>query len=139
VTSTLSNAEVSRWRAAVGDSRIGEPVAGADLTGLPPDLRAFYQVVGEVSLPDVENGYWIHRPPEPGVDNGRPYVLSDGRPIVVFGSDGGGALFALCGSAVLRLAGGAEVGGVYDEDGATVVAGDLREFLALLLRGAGRP
>ena len=117
-----------------------EELAGlADLPGdnLPDDLLTFYRVVAEVQLPDIGNGYWIHRPPLPGEDPGHPRLLSDGRTIVVFGSDGGGALFALSAersAAVLRLSGGAFPGGAYDADGATVVAADLQGFLAFLRR-----
>lgn len=55
----------------------------------------------------------------------------------MFGSDGGGALFALSAgkeAPVLRLSGGAFVGGAYDVDGATVVAANLQDFLAFLRR-----
>ena len=93
--------------------------------------------MAEVRLPDVATGYWIHRPPLPGEDPGHPRLLSDGRAVVVFGSDGGGAWFALAagsGGPVLRLAGGGLLGGAYDADRAAPVAGNLREFLVLLRR-----
>ncbi|MFC6566037.1 SMI1/KNR4 family protein [Actinoplanes utahensis] len=105
--------------------------------GLPADLVTFHRVVAEVDLPDVENGYWIHSPPLPGEDPGHPRRLTDGRRVVVFGSDGGGGLFALTagpGSPVLRLAGGSFLGGAYDADHAAPVAADLQEFLTSLLR-----
>ncbi|MCY1145274.1 hypothetical protein OWR29_45360 [Actinoplanes sp. Pm04-4] len=128
-----------------GEHRVGGPASAAELAGLrqlhgdalPADLLLFYGVVAEVDLPDVDAGYWIHRPAPAGEDPGHPRRLSDGRRIVVFGSDGGGALFALpagSGGPVLRLSGGAVVGDVYDADGATAVAGDLAVFLSFLRR-----
>ncbi|MEV4347835.1 hypothetical protein AB0J83_25545 [Actinoplanes sp. NPDC049596] len=62
---------------------------------LPADLLSFHRIVAEVRLPDIGPGYWIHRPPLPGEDQGHPRRLTDGRAIAVFGSDGSGALFAL--------------------------------------------
>jgi hypothetical protein len=162
--SDLNEAWIERWRADVragigellstfeqrfgfppGEHEISGPATAAELAGLadlhddtlPADLLSFHQVVAEVQLPDVNNGYWIHRPPLPGEDPGHPRLLSDGRSVVVFGSDGGGALFALSAGTsapVLRLSGGAFLGETYDADGATVVATDLQDFLAFLRR-----
>lgn len=128
-----------------GEHEISGPATAAELAGLadlhgdtlPADLLAFHQVVAEVQLPDINNGYWIHRPPLPGEDPGHPRLLSDGRTVAVFGSDGSGALFALStgkSAPVLRLSGGAFPGEAYDADSATVVAADLRDFLAFLRR-----
>jgi hypothetical protein len=125
-----------------GEHEVAGPATAAELAGLaqlhggalPADLVAFYRVVAEVGLPDAGIGYWIHRPPRPGEDPEHPRRLSDGRAVVVFGNDGGGAMFAMePGEApVLRLAGGVLLGGVYDADHAPAVAADLREFLAFL-------
>lgn len=123
-----------------GEPEIAGPATEAELAGLrgdgvPADLLALYQVVAEVRIMDVSIGYAIHRPPPPGEDPGHPRRLSDGRRIVVFGSDGGGALFALpadAGRPVLRLADGACVDEVYDADAVTVVADDLAGFLSFL-------
>lgn len=123
-----------------GEHRVDGPADAAELDGLaaagvPDDLQVFYRVVGEVGLPDVNNGYWIRRPPEPGDDHGYPTALSDGREIVVFGSDGGGAMFALAagsGTPVYRLADGILLNDTYDTDGAAVFAEDLQAFLTFL-------
>ncbi|WIM92494.1 hypothetical protein ACTOB_004436 [Actinoplanes oblitus] len=135
----------SRFGFPPGDHGVSGPATAAELDGLarlhggavPGDLLSFHRVVAEVELPDVNNGYWIHRPPLPGADPGHPRRLSDGRAVVVFGSDGGGALFALAGgsgSPVLRLADGSFLGGAYEADCATEIAANLQNFLTFLHR-----
>ena len=131
-----------------GGHEISGPATAAELAGLaelhgealPAGLVAFYRVVAEVQLPDVGNGYWLHRPPLPGEDPGFPRLLSDGRAIVVFGTDGGGALYALpagTDAPVLRLADGEWVGAAYDADCAAEAAPDLTAFLAFLRHELG--
>lgn len=91
---------------------------------LPDDLLTFHQAIAEVRLPAVTHGYWIHRPPH----SDPPHTLSDGRRVIVFGSDGNGGLFALTagsGTPVLRLS---------DEEEAVVFTADLQEFLSFLER-----
>lgn len=126
----------SRFGYPPGEHHVDGPATAAELAGaaLPGDLLSLHRLVAEVRLPDVGAGYWIHRPPLPGTDPGHPRRLSDGRELVVFGSDGGGARYALGGGPVLRLADGALVGDAYDADRAVPVAADLREFLAFLRR-----
>ncbi|MER5808295.1 hypothetical protein ABT143_08900 [Streptomyces sp. NPDC002033] len=71
-----------------------------ELTPVPSDLTTMYWVIAEVSLPDVENGYFVH-PASLVADHFREYgaVQIDGEePALVFASDGGGHLFALAGS-----------------------------------------
>ncbi|MEV4431357.1 hypothetical protein ACN9M0_00280 [Streptomyces sp. R-07] len=71
-----------------------------ELTPIPSDLTTMYWVIDEVSLPDVENGYFVH-PASLVADHLREYgaVQIDGEePALVFASDGGGHLFALAGS-----------------------------------------
>ncbi|WP_406447918.1 hypothetical protein OG782_03535 [Streptomyces sp. NBC_00876] len=71
-----------------------------ELTPIPSDLTTMYWVIGEVSLPDVDNGYFVH-PASTVAGHFREYgaVRIDGEePALVFGSDGGGHLFALAGS-----------------------------------------
>ncbi|WP_127505428.1 hypothetical protein [Actinoplanes solisilvae] len=162
--SGLDEAWIERWRADVrtgigellsifeprfgfppGEHEVSGPATAAELAGLadlhggdlPADLLLFHQVVAEVRLPDINNGYWIHRPPLPGEDPDHPRRLSDGRTVIVFGSGGGGALFAMSAgkdAPVLRLSGGALTGETYDADGATAVAANLQDFLAFLRR-----
>ncbi|NMO51828.1 hypothetical protein HH310_11565 [Actinoplanes sp. TBRC 11911] len=140
---------LEQWRASMrenlsrlaGERRFGQvagvhEVAGAateaelaDLVAthgddLPYDLLAFHQAIAEVRLPAVTHGYWIHRPPH----TDPPHTLSDGRRVIVFGSDGNGGLFALTagsGTPVLRLS---------DEEEAVVFTADLQEFLSFLER-----
>ncbi|GAA4589014.1 hypothetical protein BJY16_008755 [Actinoplanes octamycinicus] len=114
----------------IGDAATGRELAG--LVGVPESLLVFHRVVGEVRLPDVHVGYWIHRP---SLEGDFPHALSDGRRIVVFGSDGGGGMFALPRDAdgpVLLLNGGAVVGGVHDADRIEFFAADLPAFLTFL-------
>jgi hypothetical protein len=88
----------SRFGFPPDEHDVSGPATAAELAGLtalhgdalPVDLLSFHRVVAAVQLPDVNNGYWIHRPPLPGQDPGHPLRLSDGRRIVVFGSDGDG-------------------------------------------------
>ncbi|MER7861349.1 hypothetical protein ABTX61_19740 [Amycolatopsis japonica] len=132
-----------------GENRVlaAEDVGSGDLEklaklGVPAGLLDFYACVGEVSLPDLGNGVFVHpaRHVVAGLLGALPTRLAgatEGR-IVVFGSDGGGSMFALrpaCGS-VYRLRGGAFLDGAYevDQQGTAVVATDLREFLAGILR-----
>ncbi|MFI2206430.1 hypothetical protein ACH47Z_37855 [Streptomyces sp. NPDC020192] len=71
-----------------------------ELTPIPSDLTTMYWVIDEVSLPDVDNGYFIH-PSSTVAGHFREYgaLQIDGEePALVFASDGGGRLFALAGS-----------------------------------------
>jgi hypothetical protein len=94
-------------------------------------------VVHEVSLPDVGNGYFIHAPALvlEGESPTRLTGTVEDR-IVVFGSDGGGALFALSasGRGVYRLANGSFTarGTPYDDGDVAVVAPDIGQFLDFL-------
>jgi len=78
----------SRFGFEPGRNRLGPPAAEqalASLQAIVPrpaaDLIDFYRCIGQVSLPDVGNGYFI----------GPPHELD----VLVFGSDGGGALYAV--------------------------------------------
>ncbi|MFD7659956.1 hypothetical protein ACFV4N_38770 [Actinosynnema sp. NPDC059797] len=111
--------------------------------GAPGELRDFYSRVQEVSLPDVGNGFFIASAEVlvEGIRRGdRPTEVtgSVNDAIVVFGSDGGGGLFALSSSSgnVYRLSGGAQIGSTYevDESGIAVLASGFWEFLRYLLR-----
>jgi hypothetical protein len=144
IAALLSTFE-SRFGFPPAEHSVSGPATAAEIAGLadlhgdavPADLLSFHRIVAEVQLPDVNNGYWIHRPPLPGEDPGHPRLLSDGRAVVVFGSDGGGALFALpagSGAPVLRLSDGAFRNEAYDADHAAEVAANLRDFLRFLRR-----
>lgn len=132
------------------DPRIGPPSTSAELRDLathlpwtPLALRELYRLVGPISLPDIANGYFIHEPASlvgTGDGNQRVDVVDrpDGRreQLVVFGSDGGGALYGLSVTgSVYRLRGVAYLDGVYDGStgGFAVVAHDLPAFLEKLL------
>ncbi|MFD7447144.1 hypothetical protein [Streptomyces sp. NPDC059909] len=68
-----------------------------DTADLPATLVIFYSSIALLQLPDIDHGYFIHTPDlvlghltEYG-----PVRLADHRTGIVFGSDGGGHLFAL--------------------------------------------
>lgn len=123
---------------AVGPPASGEAVAS--LAALRPaparDLLVFYENIGEVSLPDVGNGYFIHSPRLviDGVRNGglRRIGPPFGADILPFASDGGGGLYALPAAEagpVYRLRDFALVDGVADTQVVETAASDLQEFL----------
>lgn len=99
----------------------------------------FYENIGEVSLPDIGNGYFIHSPRlvlEHARDGG---VRRIGPPfdvgVLAFASDGGGALYVLPAAEagpVYRLRDCALLDGVADARGVETVADDLQEFLQRL-------
>ncbi|GAA0459028.1 hypothetical protein Aca07nite_59390 [Actinoplanes capillaceus] len=74
-----------------------------DLTPIPSDLTTLYWVVHEASLPDIGNGYFIHSAStvaEHFQEYGAVRIddeQDDEWPALVFGSDGGGHLFAVTG------------------------------------------
>lgn len=146
------------WRAAeinalaaeftVGfEERFGYPpdvnravLAAAPAEGFSGELAVLYDVVHEVSLPDVGNGYFVHTPEMVllGIGGESPTRLTGTveDSIVVFGSDGGGGLFALSatGRGVYRMTGGSFLarGAPYDGGGVTVVAPGVGQYLDLL-------
>ncbi|MER7844063.1 hypothetical protein ABTZ03_08935 [Kitasatospora sp. NPDC096077] len=68
----------------------------AELLPVPPDLATLHRVLDRASLPDVDNGYFLHPPGAVAghiLEFGTPAVEGD-RLALVFGSDGGGRLFA---------------------------------------------
>lgn len=71
-----------------------------DLTFPPSDLTTLYSVIRDISLPDVDHGYFIHSPAMTADhfrEHGFVQVAGDG-PALVFASDGGGHLFAVAGT-----------------------------------------
>ena len=98
-------------------------------TLFPPDLATFSRVVGEVSLPDIGNGWFVLNPLK-SARIGYPYNVD----VVLFASDGGGAMYAVPtekAGPVLRLR---EVGQTaseaFDGERVEVCALHLRAFLA---------
>lgn len=118
-----------------------EEIAGVG--GVPDDLVTFYRYVERVSLPDVGSGFFVH--PEgqtvAGLGGDLPTRIVGSREdsVVVFGSDGGGALFALSatdGSTVYRLPPSRVEGDVYTEGPipCEIAAPDLAGCLSLFER-----
>jgi hypothetical protein len=144
---------VSTYPFEADDHVVGPPSSSAELAALcegmpwlPDDLLALYRVVGPVSLPDIANGYFVHPPDgllgDPYRDGGRAdrigEPLAQDVDVVVFGSNGGGDLYALAatgGGPVYRLREAAYGDGIYrgTECGITVVGNNLGDFLGRLL------
>ncbi|MGW6984053.1 hypothetical protein ACWGE1_32205 [Streptomyces sp. NPDC054932] len=100
-----------------------------ELTPIPSDLTTLYWVLEEVSLPDVDNGWFIH-PASMVADHFRDYgaIRIDGEePALVFASDGGGRLFALAGSGRVWRSTTASWSDQFD-----LAAAGLQELLAVL-------
>ncbi|MFD5499914.1 hypothetical protein ACFWJS_09380 [Streptomyces sp. NPDC127061] len=114
--------------------------------GIGGDLISFFSCVGSVSLPDLDNGLFVHSAEDllDGVRGEQPVRITGALEddVTVFGSDGGGALFALNAAQdrVYRLSGGALVGATYDvnSSGIQVMANDLWGFLEYLLSELSR-
>lgn len=110
-----------------------------ELTPIPSDLTTMYWVIDEVSLPDVENSYFVH-PATLVADHFREYgaVQIDGEePALVFASDGGGHVFALAGSGRIWRSTTPSWLDQFD-----LAAAGLQEFFEELSRqisGSGRP
>ncbi len=74
-------------------------LAGGGQAAFPPALAEFYAEIDEVSLPDINNGYFIHpanRLPV-AADWGLPIRVDVGSigDVATFGSDGGGGFFCM--------------------------------------------
>lgn len=99
------------------------------------ELRGLYSLANGASLPDVHSGYFIH-PVERVLENdGDPQFIKreTSEPVMTFGSDGGGGLFAISlleGGGVYHLPPGRIQGRVYEDRGhATRIAEDFPAFL----------
>ncbi|WBP90659.1 hypothetical protein [Kitasatospora cathayae] len=110
---------------ATDDSRRAADALG-ELLPVPPDLATLYGVIDQASLPDVDNGYFIH---SPGAVTG--HIREHGTPAIegerlglVFGSDGGGRLFATGHTGRVWKSTTASFDGDFE-----LVAGTLEEFL----------
>lgn len=108
---------------------------------LRQEVVGLYQVCDGLSLPDVHNGYFIHPIDQiqRSSQSGGPMAIDGGPyrgPIVVFGSHGGGGLFAIRAAEgdVLLLEGGAVRHSVYEDDGGRRVVKVADSFEGFLIR-----
>jgi hypothetical protein len=134
----------------LGTHIAGQPASEAELAALksrlpwiPDDLLAVCRWVGAVSLPDIANGYFLFEPRhilgmldhEDGIPHSIAEPFDEAVDVVVFGSDGGGTLYALAVNAagtVYRLRECAYQGGAYYGTagfGVIEVAESLDDFL----------
>ncbi|MFB7381193.1 hypothetical protein ACFC6U_10330 [Kitasatospora purpeofusca] len=91
------------------------------------DLTTLYRVIAEISLPDVHVGYFLHSAEKVAEDfeeYGEIPIEGEAEPALVFGSDGGGHLFALSPSGRVWRSATASPSGRFD-----LVAVGLRELL----------
>ncbi|MEU6363253.1 hypothetical protein [Streptomyces albidoflavus] len=129
---------VSRVADSGGRNALATALGGA----VARDLVDFYSRVAQVSLPDVGPGFFVDEAEcvVEGLRGAQPTQVSSvsNRTIVVFGSDGGGALFAAdCQTGeIVRLDGGSLVGNIYEaaESGVQVIARDVEGFMQFLYR-----
>ncbi|MFD6285101.1 hypothetical protein [Streptomyces sp. NPDC060205] len=143
----LCSTHMGRFASAFGyppdENCVTRAASSAAVEGLPDDLVTFYRRVEQVSLPDVGSGFFVH--PEgqtvAGLCGDLPTRIVGPREdsVVVFGSDGGGALFALSaidGSTVYRLPPSRVEARLYTAGAVPpeVVASDRAGFLSLLER-----
>lgn len=127
---------VSRSTDGGGRDALAAVLSGAGVG----DLVEFYSHVSRISFPDVGPGFFVDEVEcvVAGMRGARPTRVSGvpGRAVVVFGSDGGGALFAVDRQTgeVVRLEEGAIMGDVYEvgEYGIQVIARDFEEFMQFL-------
>lgn len=105
-------------------------------------LLAMYRQLDGLSLPDVHNGYFIHSVELVlrGLDGGEPRRITGelARPILVFGTDGGGGRFAIGADGdgeILHLGEGQVEDSVFDgADGRSrLISSSLGIFLEQLL------
>ncbi|MEU6163571.1 hypothetical protein [Streptomyces tanashiensis] len=102
-----------------------------DLTPIPSDLTTLYWVIRELSLPDVDSGYFIHSPAtvaEHFREYGSIGIAGEGLALV-FASDGGGHLFAVTATGRIWRSTSASWSADFE-----VAAADLKEFLEQLGR-----
>jgi len=142
---------VSTFPFEPGDHQVGPRSSAAELAGLrerlpwvPDGLVALQRCVGPISLPDISNGYFLH--PVDGLirrldhDGGADQIgapFTNNVDIVVFGSNGGGDLYAIGteDGLVYRLQDAGYLRGVFrgTERGIIVVGKDLRDLLERFL------
>lgn len=131
----------------IGDNAVAGPSSQDDLVALvagqlrdvmPSDVLVWCRHVREVTLPDVANGYFLHAP-----ETFSAHVRGDGvheirgrhhDDVVVFGSNGGGTLYAArtqSANKIYRLPPGEVIDGVYDSDDPSfaIIASGLVDFM----------
>ncbi|MEW2291381.1 hypothetical protein ABZ719_01555 [Streptomyces sp. NPDC006743] len=124
------------------DRKASESLAAALGGSGAQDLIDFYAHVARISLPDVGAGFFADEVEDviDGLRGTQPTRVSgvSERNVVVFGSEGGGALFAADRQTgeIIRLEGGALVGSDYEVEGpgVAVIARDFSEFMQFLQR-----
>ncbi|MEV4446537.1 hypothetical protein [Streptomyces mirabilis] len=111
--------------------------------GIECALLDYYAELGEVTLPDLENGIWIDDAASvvEGIKAGNYPTQVEGAlqdSVTVFATDGGGAMFAVSATSghVYRLSLGALAGSTYDvaDTGWSVAADNLWSFMDRLRR-----
>lgn len=92
-------------------------------------LLSLFAVIDSVSLPDIGNGYFVHPPSTlvAHLDEYGAVPLANGDHGIVFGSDGGGNLFALTANGTVHKSRTASWNGEF-----YAVAASLGEFLEQL-------
>jgi hypothetical protein len=122
----------TRYGYPPGDNRITSPDDGRTARKInahpetAADLTPFYQVIYEVLLPDIGNGYFIH-PAGHVLDElayAGPARLGGFTPGVVFASDGGGILYAIAPAGTIYRSSAAS-----RDSGFELIATDLTSFL----------
>ncbi|MGI5525837.1 hypothetical protein ACQEUX_33540 [Micromonospora sp. CA-259024] len=124
----------------VSDADLGFQV-GEDDALFPPALASFYAEVGEVSLPDVHIGYFIHPAKRlaEAIDWGQPVRVesSISADVATFGSDGGGGFYCVIrdSGAIYYLPSGHIADGLYTGglENPRHIAPDFQSFLDKLL------
>ena len=121
-----------------GDNTVtpADEATQAEATPPPGPLLSFYSTIDSVSLPDIGNGYFIHSPStviEHLAEYGHATLTNNDEPGVVFGSDGGGHLFALATDGSVHRSKAASWDAEFH-----AVATDLRDFLEQLRRAVER-
>lgn len=104
------------------------------------DLIEFYSHVAQISLPDVGPGFFVDEAEyvAEGLRGAQPTQVRSvpSRTVAVFGSDGGGALFAADRQTgeIVRLGGGSLIGEAYEveESGVQVIARNFEGFMQFL-------
>jgi hypothetical protein len=115
-----------RW--ATADDRVDAERYGRDRLA-PSPMAGFYKIVAEVSLPDVGNGFFIHRASSAlALRDEIGYVLvpgADDPQGLVIGSTGGGAQFVLGRGGRVHRSIGASLDGDFE-----LVADSVEQFLS---------